>query len=205
MVEVVAALVWEGNKFMICQRPAHKARGLLWEFVGGKVEAGESREAALHPAMDYVLKLGVKRGAAAVIKYLMRMCRNFCVEKFRKEREEQERVQAEAEKKQRRRSRLFWQLFSGNILVTSSVKANYSYLIAIAVMCFVSIFVMFTALYADLRYSRVEREVQLVRERSIRLQEQLYGKTTHAAIREELQRRGINLQDPQKTKEGVEY
>lgn len=50
----------------------------------------ESREAALHPAMDYVLKLGVKRGAAAVIKYLMRMCRNFCVEKFRKEREEQE-------------------------------------------------------------------------------------------------------------------
>jgi len=47
MVEVVAALVWEGNKFMICQRPAHKARGLLWEFVGGKVEAGESCEAAL--------------------------------------------------------------------------------------------------------------------------------------------------------------
>lgn len=47
MVEVVAALVWEGNKFMVCQRPAHKARGLLWEFVGGKVEAGESREAAL--------------------------------------------------------------------------------------------------------------------------------------------------------------
>ena len=119
-------------------------------------------------------------------------------------REEQEREQAEAVKKQRRRSRLFWQLFSGNILVTSSVKANYSYLIAIAVMCFVSIFVMFTALYADLRYSRVEREVQLVRERSIRLQEQLYGKTTHAAIREELQRRGINLQDPQKTKEVVE-
>ncbi len=119
-------------------------------------------------------------------------------------REEQEREQAETEKKQRRRSRLFWQLFSGNILVTSSVKANYSYLIAIAVMCFVSIFVMFTALYADLRYSRVEREVQLVRERSIRLQEQLYGKTTHAAIREELQRRGINLQDPQKTKEVVE-
>ena len=32
---------------MICQRPAHKARGLLWEFVGGKVEAGESKEAAL--------------------------------------------------------------------------------------------------------------------------------------------------------------
>ncbi len=47
MTEVVAALVWEGDKFMICQRPAHKARGLLWEFVGGKVEPDESREEAL--------------------------------------------------------------------------------------------------------------------------------------------------------------
>ena len=34
MTEVVAALIWDGNKFMICQRPSHKARGLLWEFVG---------------------------------------------------------------------------------------------------------------------------------------------------------------------------
>lgn len=47
MVEVVAALIWEGDKFMICQRPAHKTRGLLWEFVGGKVESGETKEAAL--------------------------------------------------------------------------------------------------------------------------------------------------------------
>ena len=47
MVEVVAALIWQGDKFMICQRPAHKARGLLWEFVGGKVEQGETKEQAL--------------------------------------------------------------------------------------------------------------------------------------------------------------
>ncbi len=47
MVEVVAALIWQGDKFMICQRPAHKARGLLWEFVGGKVEPGETKEQAL--------------------------------------------------------------------------------------------------------------------------------------------------------------
>ena len=45
--EVVAALIWQGNKFMICQRPAHKARGLLWEFVGGKVEQSETKEQAL--------------------------------------------------------------------------------------------------------------------------------------------------------------
>ena len=47
MTDVVAALVWDGGKFMICQRPAHKARPLLWEFVGGKIELGETKEQAL--------------------------------------------------------------------------------------------------------------------------------------------------------------
>ena len=47
ITNVVAALVWDGDKFMICQRPAHKARSLLWEFVGGKVEKGESKADAL--------------------------------------------------------------------------------------------------------------------------------------------------------------
>ena len=51
MVEVVAALIWErsGDKdrFLICQRPANKARALLWEFVGGKVEKGETKQQAL--------------------------------------------------------------------------------------------------------------------------------------------------------------
>lgn len=47
MIEVVAALIWDKDKFMICQRPANKARGLLWEFVGGKVEPGETKEQAL--------------------------------------------------------------------------------------------------------------------------------------------------------------
>ena len=47
MTEVVAALIWKENRFMICQRPVHKTRALEWEFVGGKVEAGESKEQAL--------------------------------------------------------------------------------------------------------------------------------------------------------------
>ncbi len=47
MVEVVAAIIWDNDKFMICQRTATKARALLWEFVGGKVEPGETKEQAL--------------------------------------------------------------------------------------------------------------------------------------------------------------
>lgn len=47
IVDVVAALIWDNDCFMACQRPAHKARGLLWEFVGGKVEKGETKEQAL--------------------------------------------------------------------------------------------------------------------------------------------------------------
>ena len=47
MTEVVAALIWDGDRFLACQRPAHKDRALLWEFVGGKVEPGETGQEAL--------------------------------------------------------------------------------------------------------------------------------------------------------------
>ena len=47
ITDVVAALIWDKDRFLICQRPAHKTRGLLWEFVGGKVEPDESKQEAL--------------------------------------------------------------------------------------------------------------------------------------------------------------
>ena len=47
MTEVVAALIRDKDRFLICQRPPQKARGLLWEFVGGKVEPGETLPQAL--------------------------------------------------------------------------------------------------------------------------------------------------------------
>lgn len=62
MTDVVAALIWDEERFMICQRPAHKARGLLWEFVGGKVEPGETKEQALvrecREELDITLSVG---------------------------------------------------------------------------------------------------------------------------------------------------
>jgi 8-oxo-dGTP diphosphatase len=47
MTEVAAALIWNNDKFMICRRPAHKSNALLWEFVGGKLEPGETKQEAL--------------------------------------------------------------------------------------------------------------------------------------------------------------
>ena len=62
IVSVVAALIWDKDRFLICQRPANKARGLLWEFVGGKVEAGETKEQALvrecKEELDIILDVG---------------------------------------------------------------------------------------------------------------------------------------------------
>ena len=62
MTEVVAALIWDDDKFMICQRPVHKARALLWEFAGGKVELGETKEQALmrecKEELDILLSVG---------------------------------------------------------------------------------------------------------------------------------------------------
>ena len=62
MVEVVAALIWDKDKFMICQRPANKARALLWEFVGGKVEQGESKAEALVRECKEELNIAISVG-----------------------------------------------------------------------------------------------------------------------------------------------
>ena len=63
MVQVVAALIWRDNRFMICQRPDYKARGLLWEFVGGKVEPGETKAQALARECREELDVQVEVGA----------------------------------------------------------------------------------------------------------------------------------------------
>ena len=63
MTEVVAALIWEKDKFLICQRPEHKTRGLLWEFVGGKVEPGETMQQALQRECAEELAIQVNVGA----------------------------------------------------------------------------------------------------------------------------------------------
>ena len=122
--------------------------------------------------------------------------------------EADEDIRADMEERQRRERRrkasTFWQLFSGTILVHEGVSKYYPYMLSIAGMFFLSIAVMFTTLHLDMKYSRLEREVQILRERSIRLQEQRYRRTTHSAIVERLRERGIDLSDPSAPGEIIE-
>ena len=138
--------------------------------------------------------------ARRVRREVRRMERGEADEELRADEEREAAERAEAEERERRerrrRSSTFWQLFSGTILLRGGVSKYYPYLLTIAGMFLLSIMVMFWALHLDMRYSRLSREVQVLRERSIRLQEQRYRRTTHSAILEELHRRGIELYDP---------
>ena len=58
ITQVVAALIRSGDKFMIFQRPATKTRAFQWEFVGGKVEEGETLEQGL--IRECMEEIGVK-------------------------------------------------------------------------------------------------------------------------------------------------
>lgn len=118
-----------------------------------------------------------------------------------REDEEREAAEREAEEERRRKtarraSSTFWQLVSGTILLRRGVSQYYPYMACIAGMFLLSIMAMFWSLHLDMKYSRLEREVQLLRERSIRLEEQRFDRTTHSAVVEELRRRGIELIDP---------
>lgn len=108
--------------------------------------------------------------------------------------EAEERKKAERMERKRKAS-AFWQLISGNILVNRGVSRYYPHMISVAAMFFVSIAVMFFALHMDMRYSRLERDVQLLRERSLRFQSQRYQQSSHSAILEQLQKRGIVLEE----------
>lgn len=112
-------------------------------------------------------------------------------------RREQE-AQEEAEKRASRHRwlRSIGLLLTGEILVKENVTRFYSYASYIALMFFLSIVTLFAGLRVETKCNRLEREVELLHERSIRLKEQRYQKSSHSAIVEELERRGIELYDP---------
>ncbi|MFR9603721.1 MAG: FtsL-like putative cell division protein [Rikenellaceae bacterium] len=118
------------------------------------------------------------------------------IEREQAEQEAQEHERKKAERMERRRkASAFWQLLSGNILVNKGVARYYPHMIGVAVMFLLSIMVMFFSLHMDMRYSRLERDVQLLREKSLRLQSERFQRSSHSAIIEQLQKRGIQLEE----------
>lgn len=113
----------------------------------------------------------------------------------RDEAEEARRKEAERQQS-RRQGSLLWGLVTGGVIGREWLARHYRYPLLIAGIFFVSIFIMFWALRLDVKYTRLEHEVQLLRERSIRLEEQRYRLTTHSAVVEQLRARGIPLSDP---------
>lgn len=107
-------------------------------------------------------------------------------------RREQERLQRE--RAERRRNNIFVKMVNGTIM--NNVHLRYPAIIA--AMFLVSIMAMFRSLRLDMRYSRLEQEVQMLHERSLRLEEERYRKGSHSAVVEELRRRGIDIHDPQR-------
>jgi mutator protein MutT len=66
-VRVVAAVVRRGERVLVCQRPAHKRHGGLWEFPGGKCEPGESDVQALRRELQE--ELGLELRSAGTPEY----------------------------------------------------------------------------------------------------------------------------------------
>ncbi len=85
---------------------------------------------------------------------------------------------------------------TGEILIKDEVAKFYNYVSYIALMFFLSIVTLFAALRLEMRCNKLEHEVQLLHERSIRIKEQRYRHCSHSAIIERLEQRGIELYDP---------
>ena len=47
VIEVVGGIIRRGDKYLLGRRPAGKSLGGHWEFIGGKIEPGETPEQAL--------------------------------------------------------------------------------------------------------------------------------------------------------------
>lgn len=117
-------------------------------------------------------------------------------EDLRLENEERQERERREERERRRAASPLRGLLTGNVLRQEWLVSNYRYPLLIAGIFLLSIIVMFWALRLDMTYTRTEREVQLLREKAIRLQEQRSRQTSHSAIVERLRERGIPLRDP---------
>lgn len=116
-------------------------------------------------------------------------------EEERAEEAEREAEEENRRRRERRSSRLVALLFTGGILTKEEVKRLYPYLMCVGAMFFLSIFVLFSALRLDIRRTRMEKELQQLREKSVRQSERIYSLTSRQVIMEQLEARGLELEE----------
>ena len=58
-IKVVAGLIFQNNKLLICQRPKFKDHPLKWEFPGGKIKKNETSEDALIREINEELSINI--------------------------------------------------------------------------------------------------------------------------------------------------
>ena len=111
---------------------------------------------------------------------------------------EEERAALEEKRRrraERRQNNIFRQLYSGEILTKDEVRALYPYLMVLGVTFLLSMLVLFSALRLDINRTRLQNELKVLQEQSVRQSEKLYRATSRSAIIEQSKARGLNLEE----------
>ena len=109
--------------------------------------------------------------------------------------EAEEERQKEVEKRSQKRAK-WLRIITGDILLAKEVQRVYILLTLLGAIFFASIMTIFAALKQDLRSNKLQKEIELLKERAIRTSERCYQCTSHSAISNRLKERGIKIEDP---------
>lgn len=88
-----------------------------------------------------------------------------------------------------------WMIFTTGSILTDGTLPYHRYFIAIAAMCFLSIFLTFMSLNADREYRLREKYASVLKERAVLKEEERYGLSSKNAVQKRLREHGIELID----------
>lgn len=96
----------------------------------------------------------------------------------------------------RRQMSLLYQIAMGTILNSNFIRDNFRYWFILALMLLVSIVMLFTSLGVYTRYTKLDEEVQVLRNRAAELNRECFEESSHTSVSRRLEERGIDLRDP---------
>ena len=87
-------------------------------------------------------------------------------------------------------------IFTGDILLSEEASGAFNLLVLLGAIFLISIFAMFATFKQEMRHSKLQAKVELLKEHSVRTSEERTKQSTHSALLEKLKERGIQLEDP---------